>query len=79
MGNLAAALTAHDNRIRGPRCSFGKVLDKLDESDRAALMQALGSDVSGSVIAAALRAEGHHMKGHTVQRHRNQDCGCGTR
>ena len=79
VGNLASAITAHDNRLRGPRCSFGKVLDKLDESDRKALMQALNSDVAGSVIAAALQAEGHKIKGHTVRRHRNRECSCGTR
>lgn len=77
MGNLAAALSAQENRVPGPKCSLGLLIETLPESDRKALLAALASGMAGAKIAAALRAEGHHMKGHTVQRHRNQECGCG--
>lgn len=81
MGNLAAALTAQATRTRGPRCSLGVLITTLDETDRKALNEALdpNSGVEGSMIAAALRLEGHEIKGHTVRRHRNKECGCGNR
>ena len=80
VGNLAAALSAQAKRTPGPRCSVGLLLVTLDETDRKTLAGALSSSVPGSEIAAALRSEGYHMKGHTVQRHRNGECGCsGTR
>lgn len=81
MGNLAAALTAQTTRIPGPKCSVGILLTELDDLDAKALTKALepNSGFKGSDIASALRSEGYHMKGHTVQRHRNGECGCGTR
>jgi hypothetical protein len=81
VGNLAAALSAQANRTPGPRCSVGVLLTTLDTNDTKALLAALALDsgIKGSEIAKALRDEGHHMKGHTVQRHRNGECGCGTR
>lgn len=81
VGNLAAALTAQSTRTRGPRCSLGVLITTLDDTDRKALIAALdpNSGVEGSVIASALSLEGHKIKGHTVRRHRNGECGCGTR
>lgn len=79
VGNLAAAFAAHANQTPGPRCSVGLLFHTLDDIDAQALRNALASELKGSEIAAALRDEGHYMKGHTVQRHRNGECSCGTR
>ena len=76
---LADAL-AEATRPHVPRCTFGLLLEALNDADRAALVQyADRRDVSGANIAKALKAEGHHMGESTVRRHRAGDCTCGTR
>lgn len=80
MGNLAAALSAHENgKPKGPRCTIGILLNELDDIDRKALTKALESHMTGESIGQALRDEGHPVSGPTIQRHRRKQCSCGTR
>lgn len=78
MSSLAATLAEVAKTRRRPavQCSIGSLLGKLDDLDRKALTNAMGSDMTGEQIAAALRSEGHHMQGGTVQRHRTKRCSC---
>lgn len=62
------------------RCSVAAILGKLEGQDRDALVVAIGDDrFTGEAIAQALRAEGHQVSGHTVQRHRRGRCSCDAR
>lgn len=86
MGELAAVFSAQPNRVPGPKCSIGILLTTLDAEDAKALKAALepNSGWKGSEIADALLTEGHKvngrvLRGHTIQRHRNQDCSCESR
>lgn len=79
MTALADALKAGPRVQRRVTCSIAAILDKLDKTDRAALESAfkLDSGFGGEELASLLIAEGHHVRGHTVQRHRAGKCSCG--
>jgi hypothetical protein len=62
---------------RGPRCTFGRLLERLDKNERAVLEAAMADpDVQHKRIADVLKAAGHKMEAHTVSRHRNCECQC---
>jgi hypothetical protein len=75
MGTLAAALAEAGKPSVG-KCSIGQLIDKLDDLDRQALLNAFSSELKGEQIAAALRSEGHQVQGQTIQRHRRGGCNC---
>ena len=61
------------------RCGVHRVLAKLDDADRQALLAALANpDFTASAISTALRAEGHHLLGDSIRRHRRGVCSCVT-
>lgn len=73
--SLAAALAVEAGRKPGPRCTLCVVLDRLPESDAAALTAALdGDEVTSAGIARALLREGHKISAVTVRRHRAKEC-----
>lgn len=82
MGSLAAAL-AETALHHGPSgCQFATVRNTLDDDDRQTLdawMAADPKDVPGANIARALRKEGHKITDQALNRHRRNDCDCGTR
>lgn len=67
---LAAARTQQRNR----KCLTCRLLAVLDDDDRAALTEALASDMSSAAIARALLAEGHEVRDQSVSRHRRGAC-----
>ena len=76
--SLAQALAAQSQRPRGPACTVALILAKLDDDDRATLLNALGDvSVRHSDLARALTAEGHPIKESTISRHRLNGCSCG--
>jgi hypothetical protein len=81
MTALAEALAAGPKITRGPGCTLALIVTKLDTVDRAALETALDpmSGFSGEQLATLLIDAGHHVRGHTVQRHRLGKCSCGAR
>jgi hypothetical protein len=62
--------------IKGPRCTVGQLLGKLDLEDANALRAAIDSDMALENIAAAVRATGVQMSAMTVSRHRRRLCLC---
>jgi hypothetical protein len=75
---LALSIEAFRSEVQnGPRCTFGKLLERLDPKDRAVLEAALQDpDVKHTRIAEVLAGAGHKMKSHTVSRHRKGECAC---
>lgn len=78
MSSIAASLAVNRPVVKGPSCTFAPLWQKLDAVDREALESALRPDsgITGQQIADVLTEQGHPMKGHTVQRHRNGRCSC---
>lgn len=76
MSALAAALAEAKKPKAGPLCFFGRLLPTLDDVDRKALENALSSSMQGQQIAEVLTAQGHPVRGHTVQWHRTGRCSC---
>jgi hypothetical protein len=76
--NLKDALEAEAARpvVKGPRCTVGQLLEKLDHEDAEALRAAINSDMMLETIAAAIRATGVQMSALTVSRHRRRLCLC---
>lgn len=73
--SLADALKSHKSMPKGPRCQMCMLMEKLPESDRVALMNALEDPVFSSAgIARALRSEGYDLGRHSVERHRKKEC-----
>jgi len=63
--------------VKGPPCSVALILDKLDPDDRAALEAWLDNPLKRhSLIAAALKKNGHPIQDSTIGRHRNGKCIC---
>jgi hypothetical protein len=81
MTALADALKAGPKVVRRQGCSVAAILAKLSDEDRTALEAAfaLDSGFGGEELADLIVAEGHHVRGHTVQRHRAGKCSCGAR
>jgi hypothetical protein len=69
--SLADQLEALEPAVRGPRCSAGLLLDELDESDRAALVAALGNPrKQSSDIYRLLKDAGYKVAESAIHRHR---------
>ena len=77
MSSLAAALAGQDfTRRPGPRCSVCTFLDELSEVDRVALVAEFDNPANQhESLARFLRAEGFHVGGQTLARHRKAECG----
>lgn len=60
---------------KGPRCSMCQLAERLDVADRMALDAALADDaILTTVIARALKRDGHDVSTETVRRHRKGEC-----
>lgn len=57
-------------------CTLGKIIDKLDESEREALEGALDSPMAVHTIESALRSNGHRIASLTITNHRKKTCPC---
>jgi len=67
----------HQSRIpvKGPRCTVCALIARLPDEDAEELITAMADPtLTGSTIARALRADGHHMTAQTLNRHRRGDC-----
>lgn len=81
--SLAKRLAEHTTPQRGLPCPISVVLDKLNDTDKAALIEALEvpassrERISSVSLSKMLAEEGHrvHFKG--IERHRNHVCRCG--
>ena len=63
----------------GTKCTIGEIADQLNKDDRAALTAAfLDKKVSAIAIVKALTAEGWPATRSPIERHRRQECACGT-
>lgn len=73
---LADALSREKAAHRkGFSCSVCKALDLFDDDDREALAEALADPlIYSTAISRALKAEGHDISEHSVQRHRRGGC-----
>lgn len=61
----------------GPRCSVGKMLGELSDTDRAAVEDAInGSSVTAHDLSLVLRTYGHHVMPQTIRRHARDLCSC---
>jgi predicted metallopeptidase len=68
---------AQRTSIRGPRCAFKNVYDKLSKDDAVVLSEWIHNmEIPATVISVALRAEGHQVSADSVQRHRRRVCRC---
>jgi NADPH-dependent glutamate synthase beta subunit-like oxidoreductase len=78
MSSLAAALAAQKPLPKGSRCTIGETIESLNDIDKKALLNALdiGSGMTATDIARALRVEGYTVASQTVARHRRGDCFC---
>lgn len=80
--SLGDALQQQAGRNYRMRCAIAVLLERLDDADANALLEALAPDstMTNGQIERALAVEGHsHIKSYTVMRHRNGSCSCGTR
>lgn len=76
--NLRDAIASEQEKSRpGYACGVERLLGTLDDDDRAALIDALGSEAPTSAIARALTASGYVLAYQTLQRHRRRECRCG--
>ena len=74
---FADALAAQRENKKGPDCSVGKILAKLDPADAADVRAAFASpDLQHVLIERALEAIGHKPGKGAVGRHRNGVCEC---
>jgi cytochrome c553 len=70
---------AQRSSIRGPRCAFRTVYEKLGKDDAQVLSEWISNlEIPATVISVALRAEGHQVSADSVQRHRRRVCRCDT-
>jgi cytochrome c553 len=68
---------AQRSSIRGPRCAFRSVYEKLEKQDAETLAEWINNlEIPATVISVALRAEGHQVSADSVQRHRRRVCRC---
>ena len=74
---LTERLTEKKRKPTGTPCSVGELLAALPDSERDALHAMLYElGWSWSRIHDALAAEGHHVSGQQINRHRSQACRC---
>lgn len=61
----------------GPRCSVGKMLGELGETDKAAVENAInGGSVSAHDLSLVLRTYGYRVMPQTIRRHARDLCSC---
>lgn len=78
MGTLAAAITEVTNRKPGPKCTVALALQAADDTDRAALTQAIAdSTISAERLAEACKQAGIKLGYSPIARHRRRGCDCG--
>lgn len=63
-----------EDRRRG--CAMGKLLARLDEKERTAVVAAIDNGLSSTAIAHALQKNGYDVAHWTVSRHRRNECKC---
>lgn len=76
MTTLADALAATKPRKPGFQCKVSRLLDTLDDEDRAAIDGALADTgrFTAPMIVEALAAAGHEMDEQAIRRHRTGKC-----
>lgn len=72
--SLKDALQAARDQRPASKCATCRLLASLDKDDRAALQEALDSDLPATVIARALLAEGYEVRDQSISRHRRKGC-----
>ena len=71
---LAESLTKSATTLK--LCGIGKILLKLSDQDRDALIGALASEITYRTIELALRKEGHKTSVNSILEHRRKECAC---
>lgn len=63
----------------GGKCSFKRLLHKLDPKDSADLLHVIGDrpDIPLTLIKDVLAKRGHQVSESSLRRHRKGRCGCG--
>jgi len=64
------------NELVKPKCAYQSMVDKMNETDRAALQVAWEKGYSQRVILRALRAEGYKTSNEAIMGHRTGQCKC---
>lgn len=79
--SFAEAAQRGPTLVKRERCTVGKILDDLDEAERAGLetLLASGSGWNHEQIAEEIRTAGFYVQASTVGRHRRNGCRCGLR
>ena len=63
--------------LRNNKCSVGKLLDRLDESDRQEMIEILAdTNVPLKALSRLSEAKGWKIHRDTFQRHREKGCIC---
>ena len=71
------AATVPPQRASSATCSIADLRAQLKGDDLAWLDEQLADDrAQGTWIARVLKANGHDMKAHNLQRHRRGECKC---
>lgn len=77
---LADRLALTTPSATGTECSIGRILAQLDNTERDALLAALGTPeqrgLPAPAIYSALVAEGHKPSLQQINRHRSGQCRC---
>lgn len=78
MGTLAEALNNLSASRGGPPCAVDVILSKLDDEDRATLLESLANrDIPSTKIATALSENGYPIHSANIARHRRSGAsGC---
>ena len=78
--SLLDEFRAESRKAKGPPCSMGALLTRLDELDRVHLVEAMADKtITGAIIADVLARHGWRVGHQTVTRHRAGRCACGDR
>lgn len=72
---LLAEAQAAQGRIGG-QCSVASLLERLDPTEQAELLEALNADVQAKALSRAMKDRGWDIAAQTIQRHRRGDCKC---
>lgn len=77
---LADALATVLATKPGPVCTVGRMISKLDPTERPDYEAALADgDISAATICKAFALEGHPISRSPIERHRRGGCACGSR
>lgn len=75
--SLAQALNNLEGDFEARRCTVAQILERLDDTDRDALLKAIANPlIKHTTLAAELRRHGHDIQGVTLGRHRRELCRC---